>query len=238
MGLIYVNLSQCFNLAALVAAPAGVAGAFLPAANHLPAAHGLYVVVNMATSNSYVGVANNLQTRFASRHEAAVVFGLDPATMGNVFLWFADMGAGDIAVFNTAAAPPGAPGVPAAPAAPAHHLPLWAGNVAVGPYAGPAALQNPMAVPPAIIGPPGVLGGVVNGINAIIDGANIDIEAVIIRQYLTTAALQFNTNTQKRLPFPNLTGHGMFVFLNYCVALGGAVPGGFSQRYVAPMTNF
>lgn len=228
MGLIYVNLSHCFNLADLVAAPAGVAGVFLPAANHLPATAGLYVVVNIATSNSYIGVANNLQTRFQSRHEAAVVFGLDQATMGDVFLWFADMGAGDIAVFNTAAAPQGH----------AANLPLGAGNVAVGRYAGNAALQNPMAVPHAIIGPPGIVGPVANGINAIIDGANVDIEAVVIRQYLSTAGLQFNTNTQKRMPFPNLTGNGMFVFVNYCVAPGGAVASGFSQRYIMPMANF
>lgn len=229
MGLIYVNLSHCFNLAALVAAPAGVGGIFLPAANNLPASAGLYVVVNMETSNSYVGVANNLQTRFASRHEAAVVFGLNQDTMESIYLWFADMAAGDIAVFNTAAAPQGDH---------VAHLPLSPGNVAVGRYAGNGALHNPMAVPHAIIGHPGLMGGVANGINAVIDGANVDIEAVVIRQYLTTAGLQFNTNTQKRMPFPNLTGNGMFVFVNYCVAPGGAVPGGFSQRYVMPMVNF
>jgi hypothetical protein len=60
----------------------------------------IYVIINVnaSSSNSYVGIAGNLNNRFKSRCEAAVHLGLTSSYMENIHVWW-----GKVRVFNTPA---------------------------------------------------------------------------------------------------------------------------------------
>lgn len=227
MSLIYVNFNQAMDLSGFVSGPAPVGGGFVPAVNNLPQNTGIYAIINLATNNSYIGIAGDFRDRFINRQEASVAFGLTTNDMANIVVWFATMA--DIRVFNTPnfngnnnLFPP--------------NLALnGGGGIIVGPPI-PGGIVNGF-VPHGIIGTENVVNNPANNaMPSTVDGVNVDIEAVIIRQYINASTVQYNTNTQKRTPFTNTSGGDVYVIVNYCGAAGNA--GSFTQRYIINGFNF
>jgi hypothetical protein len=84
MGDIRFNLTNASTLAGM-APPALPGGAFGPAA--LPAGlvgAGMYIIVNTATNNRYMGIAGNLANRFQTRMETVTECGFSVAQMGQL----------------------------------------------------------------------------------------------------------------------------------------------------------
>lgn len=206
MSVIYYDLGNVRTLSQFVSAWQN--GAWTAAVNHMPQQAGIYVIANFNTDNVYVGIAANLNHRFAPRHEAAVHLGINQAYMREIMVWY-----GSVRVYHTPNPLAGLPG----PGAPAPQLVLNGGA--------------PGNVP---LGQIGALSVIANGLpyTANIDNANgVSLERLLIRFYMSQGIFNTNTNTQLvNAAWFNNTGNTANIYINYAAV--GTIPAGYRHAQV------
>ncbi|WP_233839169.1 GIY-YIG nuclease family protein [Paraburkholderia sp. ZP32-5] len=199
MGYINFDLTNSGSLSTLASAGAGMAGT-LPVG--MPATGGLYLIYHQANNNRYIGKSGDLRQRFDGRMLTVNEFGLSPANLANLGVFWSEVDA-----WNTPAPVMGV----AAPLV----------NTLIAPIA-PAALGFQVirnaggAAPPmpnAVVGTPG---GVINyggaQVTTMVDGLQINVEALLIRFFRQAIGVGGSiTNGVYMGPFTNPTNHELIV---------------------------
>ncbi len=226
MSLIYYDLANVEPLSNFVAAPL-MGGGFAAAINPLPPWGAIYVIINgqHIPWTFYVGVTSNIHNRYNPLHERLHHVGFHAADLNNIAIYY-----GTIHFWNTAAAYP-APAMGAAP------------MVVAGQFGAPAAVHvvGGVTQPNAAVIGPGltVPNYSPNSMTAAIDGANVNLENLLIRYYMQGAGFGWhNTNTRGQAVITNGRADDMAVLVRVVQPAAGFIGyGGILQGTVNSPPN-
>lgn len=200
MSLIHYDLQGHDSFANFVSYPAP-GGGWTAAVNPMPARAGIYLICNSShvravpprPANLYIGIANNLRTRYRSRSESVVHLGLTAGDLAGIEVWYGTVHFWDTRTLRRGGgARWGDPGNLNPP----------------DPRAGrPPRIQRPSAA----IGAGTTVRNYSPRLTGTVDGQDFDLEHLLLRFYLRAGAVNFpggpatNTNTRGAGPAATFT---------------------------------
>jgi hypothetical protein len=208
----FTNVARLDTMAAT--GPGVMAGGSHP----LPATAGFYLIRNSRTDNRYIGKAGDLKKRFDGRMLTVNELGLRTADLLSIDVFW-----GIVALHNTLGVALPAPGV-LPPAAAAIGGPVAPVIGVTG--AGPApARATGAACPAPNYGAPMV--------TATVDGRIINVEALLIRYFMTGGFGGTITNLTYGANFHNPTPNRMDVMVEWGAGVTTGIPAGHHELQIA-----
>lgn len=202
MGYINFDLTNCGILSTLASPGAGIAGT-LPGG--MPATGGLYLIVNEQNQNRYIGKSGDLVDRFNGRMLTINEFGFAPGDLLGIDAFW-----GEVSVYNTPVIAPGAFAGPLVPLVNGFRIArnaLGAAPIVPNAFVGAAQLNPNYAA---------------HVVTTTIDGALINVEALLIRFWRQCGVGGTITNLNYMGPFTNPTGNELIVQVEWGAC--GAIP--------------